>query len=103
MRDNRFDCRRRRRCRHGNGWRFYRRFRNYRGNWRRFRDRWNNWDRLGRDRSRGRRMRKELLQLLFKVLSSDFVQRTGRHFGLGNAQLLGFDKDVLAFDAKLLR
>jgi hypothetical protein len=41
-------------------------------------------------------------KLLFEKFSSDFVQRTGRDFGLGNSQFLGFGKDVLAFDAELL-
>jgi hypothetical protein len=56
---------------------------------------------LGWDRRRG--LRKQGGELLLKKFSRDFVQRTGRHFGLGNAQILGFGKDVLAFDAKLLR
>jgi hypothetical protein len=39
---------------------------------------------------------------LFEKFSRDFIQRTGRHLGLSNAQLLGFGKDFLAFDAKFL-
>ena len=48
------------------------------------------------------RRRKQLDQLVFEEFSGDFVQGTGRHSGLGNAQVLGFGKDFLAFDAKLL-
>jgi len=38
-------------------------------------------------------------QLVFEILGGDFIQRTGRDLGLGNAQLLGLSKDGLAFDA----
>jgi hypothetical protein len=38
---------------------------------------------------------------LFQVFAGDFIQRTGRDFG-GNAQFLGFGKNLLAFDAKFL-
>src|SRR2546430_6992102 len=34
---------------------------------------------------------------------SDFIERTRRDFGAGNAQFLGLGKDFLAFDSKFLR
>ncbi len=58
---------------------------------------------IRRRRGHGRHRRRiQLDQLVFEEFSGDFVQGTGRHFGLGNAQVLGFGKDFLAFDAKLL-
>jgi hypothetical protein len=41
-------------------------------------------------------------QRFFEKFGRDFIQRAGRHLGLSNAQLLGFGKDFLAFDAKFL-
>ncbi len=41
-------------------------------------------------------------QLLLQKLGSDLVQRTGRHFGGGDAQLLGPDENEFALEVELL-
>ena len=48
------------------------------------------------------RERMQSAQLDLKVLGGDFVQRTGRHLGLGNAQFLGFLKNFFVLDSNLL-
>jgi len=42
-------------------------------------------------------------QLLLQIFRGDFIERTRRDLGPGDAQFPGLDKDVLAFDSKFLR
>jgi hypothetical protein len=63
-----------------------------------------NW--LGRGRRRGRDcgdFRMLLANLFFEVFRGDFIQRTGRHLGCGNAQFLGLGKNLFVLQTQLLR
>jgi len=42
-------------------------------------------------------------ELVFEVLSSDLIQRTGRYLGAGYAQLLGFGEHFFVLQAKFFR
>ena len=61
------------------------------------------WRRRRRGSKSGGKLGTVLAELLFEIFSADFIERTRRDPGGGNAQGLGFGENFLVLQAKFLR